>query len=130
MVRTNIIYCNLYFIFQINMPNCEFLPQSQDCLMRNFLMIDFLETKLISLLLDKLEELSGASNPTDQNMCTCILILSQLSFVNRIANGDLIFDRISEIIRSSGNGYRNEIIKRLPDILDAKRHDAIVEKLM
>lgn len=82
--------------------------------MRNFLMIDFLEPKIVELLLKQLKSISATENPTDQNICSAILILTQLGFVNKIANSELIFNEIVDILRGTEDGFRNEIIKFLP----------------
>lgn len=98
--------------------------------MKNFLMIDFLETHLITILLDRLQELTLEPNPTDQHICSMILVLNQLGFVNKIANADLIYTKISEILDNCIEVYRTEIIKHLKDILDPKQHDQIAQKLL
>lgn len=77
-------------------------------------MIDFMEPKIVELLLEQLKTVSSTDNPTDQNICSAILILTQLSFVNKIANSDVIFNQILDILRSTEDAFRNEIIKFLP----------------
>lgn len=104
----------IVFSLQINVPNCDFLPQSQDSLMRNFLLIDFLETKLVELLLEQLSTICSESNPTDQNICTAILILTQLGFVNKISHAQTIFQHIVALLGLTEDIFRNEIIKFLP----------------
>lgn len=77
-------------------------------------MIDFMERKIVELLLEQLKEIASTDNPTDQNICSAILILTQLGFVNKISNSDIIFDKIVNILRTTEDGFRNEIIKFLP----------------
>lgn len=104
----------IYFTIQINVPNCDFLPQSQDCLMRNFLMVDFLESKVVELLLDTLATICSTSNPTDQNICSALLILGQMGFINKRNNSEQIFSQIVALLGLTEDIFRNEIIKFLP----------------
>lgn len=117
-------------VCMINVPNCEFLPQSQDCLLRNFLMIDFLEQKIVEVLLDQLAIIGSKNNPTDQNLCSFILILTQLGFVNKRNNSEQIYTQIVALLGLMEDIFRSEVIKFLPEILDVRKHDSIVEKIM
>lgn len=101
-------------VCMINLPNCDFLPQSQDSLMRNFLVIDFLETKIVELFLDLLTNICSQSNPTDQSICTVILILTQLGFVKKIKHADLIYKEISPLLGLTEDVFRNSLIRFLP----------------
>lgn len=101
-------------VCMINVPNCEFLPQSQDCLMRNFLVIDFLEAKIVQLFLDLLTNICSTSNPTDQTICTAILILTQLGFVNKIKYADLLYTQVVALIGLTEDVFRNNLIRFLP----------------
>lgn len=93
-------------------------------------MIDFLEPKMIELLLDILATVCSESNPTDQSICSALLILTQLGFVNKVINSEQIFAQIVPLLGLTEDVFRNEIIKFLPEILDIRKHDNAVEKIM
>lgn len=98
--------------------------------MRNFLMIETMEEKIVEVLLETLATLCSQSNPTDQIICSVILILTQLGFVNKRNNAETIYSQIVALLGLVDEVFRNEIIKFLPDILDVRRHDCVVEKLI
>lgn len=82
--------------------------------MRNFLMIEAMEQKVVELLLDTLATICSETNATDQNICSALLILGQLGFVNKRNNSEQIYTQIVALLGLTEDVFRNEIIKCLP----------------
>lgn len=61
---------------------------------------------------------------------TIELLLSQLKFVDHLANGDLVCERIFEILEMATENARQTIMRSLEDIIDLTRHNDVVKKLM
>lgn len=87
-------------------------------------MIDFLEQKIVELLLDTLGNICSTSNPTDQNICCALLILGQLGFVNKKINSEQIYSQVVALLGLTEDIFRNEIIKFLP-----VRRDSLITSL-
>lgn len=58
------------------------------------------------------------------------LILYQLKFVDHLTNGDLVCDKIFEILEVASDNARQTIMRSLEDIIDLTRHNDVVKKLM
>lgn len=58
------------------------------------------------------------------------LILAQLKFVDHLTNGDMVCDKMFEILDLATNDARQTIIRSLEDIVDLTRHNDVVKKLM
>lgn len=58
------------------------------------------------------------------------LILAQMKFVDHLTHGDMVCEKIFDILELASNESRQVIIKSLEDIVDLTRHNDIVNKLM
>lgn len=58
------------------------------------------------------------------------LILAQLKLVDHLANGDVVCDKLFEILELATDDARQAIIRSLEDIIDLTRHNDVVKKLM
>ena len=58
------------------------------------------------------------------------LILTQLKMIDHIANGEMLCEKIFEILQLANNRSRQAIIRSLEDIVDLMRHNEVVQKLM
>lgn len=58
------------------------------------------------------------------------LILAQLKFVDHLANGDVVCEKLFEILELAADDARQAIIHSLEDIVDLTRHNDVAKKLM
>lgn len=114
----------------VSLPNSNGLPQSQESLMKNLLMVDFLQEELLSVLLERMQELAKKASGCEMISCILVMSLSQLKFINKIKHGDIIFRKIIDILESSPMEVKQIIIKHLDDVIEVRKHSEIVRKLM
>uniref|UniRef100_A0A182FW89 Uncharacterized protein n=1 Tax=Anopheles albimanus TaxID=7167 RepID=A0A182FW89_ANOAL len=105
----------------------------QESLMKMFLLVDFLQPKLIELLFAYLiEELSkGAGTGSSQDSIVGF-VLSQLKFIDHFQNGDMVFEKVFELLaKANRNGVMfDEIIFSMEDIIDVSKHDDALRRLL
>ncbi|XP_052890137.1 Fanconi anemia group D2 protein homolog [Anopheles moucheti] len=107
----------------------------QESLMKMFLLVDFLQLKLIELLFAYLmKELGTISTPDGEIVEDSIVgfVLSQLKFIDHVQNGELVFEKVFELL---GKANRNsvvfdEIIFSLEDVIDVSKHDDALARLV
>lgn len=58
------------------------------------------------------------------------LLLAQLKFVDHLSHGDLVCDKIFEILELAEGDIQGVIIKCVEDIVDLTRHNDVIDKLM
>lgn len=58
------------------------------------------------------------------------LILAQLKFVDHLANGDVVCEKLFEILELAVSDARQAVIRSLEDIIDLTRHNDVAKKLM
>ncbi|XP_059622047.1 Fanconi anemia group D2 protein [Phlebotomus argentipes] len=114
----------------VSLPNSNGFPQSQESLMKNLLMIDFLQEELISVLLERMQELAQKASGCEMTACILVMSLSQLKFINKSKHGQMVFGKITSILESSPMDVKQIIIRHLDDVIEAKKHSAIIRKLM
>ncbi|GAB0092727.1 Fanconi anemia group D2 protein [Sergentomyia squamirostris] len=117
-------------VCMVVLPNSIGLPQSQESLMKNLLMIDFLQEELVAALLEKMQELSERARNDEMVSNILVMCLSQLKFINKMKHGCLVFTKIVDILESSHLDVKLIVIRHLDDVIEAKRHNEIVRKLM
>uniref|UniRef100_A0A182JZE5 Fanconi anemia group D2 protein n=1 Tax=Anopheles christyi TaxID=43041 RepID=A0A182JZE5_9DIPT len=107
----------------------------QESLMKMFLLVDFLQLKLIELLFAYLmKELGTIASPDGEGAEDSIVgfVLSQLKFIDHVQNGELVFEKVFELL---GKANRNpvvfdEIIFSLEDVIDVSKHDDALARLV
>uniref|UniRef100_A0A182PS96 Fanconi anemia group D2 protein n=1 Tax=Anopheles epiroticus TaxID=199890 RepID=A0A182PS96_9DIPT len=107
----------------------------QESLMKMFLLVDFLQLKLIELLFAYLmKELGTMATPDGEGTEDSIVgfVLSQLKFIDHVQNGELVFEKVFELL---GKANRNpvvfdEIIFSLEDVIDVSKHDEALARLV
>lgn len=58
------------------------------------------------------------------------LLLAQLRFVDHLSHGDLVCEKIFEILEIASGDVQEMIIKSVEDIVDLTRHDDVIAKLV
>uniref|UniRef100_A0A1B6D3Q6 Fanconi anemia group D2 protein n=2 Tax=Clastoptera arizonana TaxID=38151 RepID=A0A1B6D3Q6_9HEMI len=105
---------------------------TQDCFLRLLLLVDFLQTKVMDFLLDKMAEIVLSEDRPNSNTTVITwvrMILQCLRFLDRDVKGSTISDRLFDIILGSSDIIvQQEVINCLPDIIgDKEHHDAALE---
>lgn len=67
---------------------------------------------------------------SSDNLVLFEFILSQLKFADQLRNGDMIFNRIFEVLAAAKPTAKRSIIQELNDIIDDIRHTDAAHKLM
>ncbi|XP_055905389.1 Fanconi anemia group D2 protein [Eupeodes corollae] len=114
----------------INMPGEENPYQSQDSMIVNFLMIDFLQEAVINIILDKVDEISKSQTSTSYDVPILPLMLSQLRYVTQTTDADLIYTRIVDIFENAVQSVQWDIIANAEMFLKSSKHDAFAEMLL
>uniref|UniRef100_A0A7G3AIN6 Putative fanconi anaemia protein fancd2 nuclease n=1 Tax=Lutzomyia longipalpis TaxID=7200 RepID=A0A7G3AIN6_LUTLO len=117
-------------VCMVSLPTSNGFPQSQESLMKNLLMIDFLQQDLLSVLLERLQDMAKKASGCEMSSCILVMILSQLKFINKIKHGEMVFTRIITVLEASPMDVKQTIVRHLDDVIEAKRHSEIIRKLM
>uniref|UniRef100_A0A182MP79 Uncharacterized protein n=1 Tax=Anopheles culicifacies TaxID=139723 RepID=A0A182MP79_9DIPT len=107
----------------------------QESLMKMFLLVDFLQLKLIELLFSFLmKELGTVSNPDGEGTEDSIVgfVLSQLKFIDHVQNGELVFEKVFQLLAKANRNplVFDEIIFSLEDVIDVSKHDDALARLV
>ncbi|XP_050089785.1 Fanconi anemia group D2 protein homolog [Anopheles aquasalis] len=105
----------------------------QESLMKMFLLVDFLQLKLIELLFAYLtEELDKDASPGSSQDSIVGFVLSQLKFIDHVQNGDVVFEKVFELLaKANRNGVVfDEIIFSMEDVIDVSKHDDALRRLL
>lgn len=117
----------------ISIPGDDSVYQSQDSMIVNFFMIDFLRDKVLELLLEQIRKsaMGGTSAfRTAGNLVPLLpLMLSQLQYVASTHN-EVIYDHIKEIFENASDQSKWDIIANAELILDPSKHDEFAKLLM
>ncbi|XP_058055359.1 Fanconi anemia group D2 protein homolog, partial [Anopheles bellator] len=104
----------------------------QESLMKMFLLVDFLQLKLIELLFAYLgKELDKVRAEAATEDSIVGFVLSQLKFIDHVANGDVVFARVFELLAKANRAsvVFDEIIFSMEDVIDVSKHDEALERL-
>lgn len=113
----------------ISIPGVDTTIPSQDSLMLNFLMVEFIQKEIIEILTSKLLELAKDDKHLNSDPPLLPLILSQLKFVAPL-HGELLYGKITDIYKCATPRARSEITSQIEYVLSPSHHDAFVEFLM
>uniref|UniRef100_A0A182SBH1 Uncharacterized protein n=1 Tax=Anopheles maculatus TaxID=74869 RepID=A0A182SBH1_9DIPT len=107
----------------------------QESLMKMFLLVDFLQLKLIELLFGYLmKELSTVATSDGEMVEDSIVgfVLSQLKFIDHVQNGELVFEKVFELLAKANRNpvVFDEIIFSLEDVIDVSKHDDALARLV
>ncbi|ETN67576.1 hypothetical protein AND_000597 [Anopheles darlingi] len=105
----------------------------QESLMKMFLLVDFLQLKLIELLFAYLrEELDKAASSGSSQDSIVGFVLSQLKFIDHVQNGDLVFEKVFELLAKANRNdvVFDEIIFSMEDVIDVSKHDDALKRLL
>ena len=107
----------------------EPISESSDSLIKILLQVEDLQTDLLTWLLERLytvatEEEDKENTTLTQNnqMKTSTLILSHLTYLNKIVNGEVLADKVIEILEMSSINLQQDLITALPEIVDQSNH--------
>uniref|UniRef100_A0A182QES9 Fanconi anemia group D2 protein n=1 Tax=Anopheles farauti TaxID=69004 RepID=A0A182QES9_9DIPT len=120
----------------VSTPNVDPVRKPvQESLMKMFLVVDFLQLKLIKLLFAYLlKEVGVVTAPNGAGTEDSIVgfVLSQLKFIDHIQNGELVFEKVFELLAkaSSNPVVFDEIIFNLEDVIDVSKHDDALARLV
>lgn len=113
------------------MQTPETTIQSQESLIKDFLMIDFLQNDLIDILAEKMTEYAVKDTSlSTQNIPIVNMILSQLKFIDYIANGENLFKKLFAVLNIASESVSCDLIRSLEDVLDPSLHDRAVRQIM
>uniref|UniRef100_A0AAG5DH85 Fanconi anemia group D2 protein n=1 Tax=Anopheles atroparvus TaxID=41427 RepID=A0AAG5DH85_ANOAO len=106
----------------------------QESLMKMFLLVDFLQLKLIELLFAYLVKELEAASSGDATAEDSIVgfVLSQLKFIDHVQNGELVFEKVFQLLAKAKREtvIFDEIIFSLEDVIDVSKHDEALHRLM
>ncbi|XP_058170795.1 Fanconi anemia group D2 protein [Anopheles ziemanni] len=106
----------------------------QESLMKMFLLVDFLQLKLIELLfaylLKELEAATAGDTTAEDSIVG--FVLSQLKFIDHVQNGELVFEKVFQLLAKVKREtvIFDEIIFSLEDVIDVSKHDEALHRLM
>ncbi|XP_037821987.1 Fanconi anemia group D2 protein [Lucilia sericata] len=117
----------------ISIPGDESVYQSQDSMIVNFFMIDFLRDKVLELLLVQIKNAAcnkvSSSKTTGNNIPLLPLMLSQLQYVAN-THGDIIYENIKTNFENALEQSKWDIIASAELILDSSKHDDFAKLLL
>ncbi|XP_067618049.1 Fanconi anemia group D2 protein homolog isoform X2 [Eurosta solidaginis] len=116
----------------ISVSGQESVYQSQESMIVNFLMVDFLRDAVVEVLLKKISEAAGQRTPlflANGTVPLLPLLISQLRYVSKSHN-KLIFERISEIFKKASESSKQDLLVNAEFFLDASKHDDFVQMLL
>ncbi|XP_049295693.1 Fanconi anemia group D2 protein homolog [Anopheles funestus] len=107
----------------------------QESLMKMFLLVDFLQLKLIELLFAYLmKEIGSVTAPDGEAVEDSIVgfVLSQLKFIDHVQNGELVFEKVFQLLEKANRNpvVFDEIIFSLEDVIDVSKHDDALARLV
>uniref|UniRef100_A0A182N3J7 Fanconi anemia group D2 protein n=1 Tax=Anopheles dirus TaxID=7168 RepID=A0A182N3J7_9DIPT len=107
----------------------------QESLMKMFLLVDFLQLKLIELLFAYLlKEVGTVTAPGGERSEDSIVgfVLSQLKFIDHVQNGEVVFEKVFELLAKANRDpvVFDEIIFSLEDVIDVSKHDDALARLV
>uniref|UniRef100_A0A182YL09 Fanconi anemia group D2 protein n=1 Tax=Anopheles stephensi TaxID=30069 RepID=A0A182YL09_ANOST len=108
----------------------------QESLMKMFLLVDFLQLKLIELLFGYLMQELGTVASADGGLMVedsiVGFVLSQLKFIDHVQNGELVFEKVFELLAKANRNQVvfDEIIFSLEDVIDVSKHDDALARLV
>ena len=89
----------------------------QDSLVRLLLNIDEIQPKLLAAILKRFCKAAREERPSATEVNLPSLILSQLTWLNRIVDPALIVDTLMDLLNSSSSGIKKEIISNFPGMV-------------
>ncbi|XP_014088001.2 Fanconi anemia group D2 protein homolog [Bactrocera oleae] len=116
----------------INVPDQNCVYQSQESMIGNFLMVDFLQDAVIEVLLQKITEAASQRTPLflgNGTVPLLPLLMVQLRYVAQ-SHSTLIFERISSAFKGASDSARQDIIINAELVLDESKHDDFVHMLL
>ncbi|XP_053945249.1 Fanconi anemia group D2 protein homolog [Anastrepha ludens] len=116
----------------ISVPGHDSTYQSQESMIVNFLMIDFLRDAVVEVLLNKILDAAVQSTPiflAGGTVPLLPLLVAQLRYVAQ-SHSTLIYERILEIFKKASEPSKQDIIVHAEFILDASKHDDFVQMLL
>ncbi|XP_039954173.1 Fanconi anemia group D2 protein [Bactrocera neohumeralis] len=116
----------------IKVPDHNFEYQSQESMIFNFLMVDFLQDAVVEVLLQKITEAASQRTPLflgNGTVPLLPLLMVQLRYVAQ-SHSTLIFERISSAFKDASESARQDIIVNAELVLDESNHDDFVQMLL
>ncbi|XP_065371634.1 Fanconi anemia group D2 protein homolog [Calliphora vicina] len=117
----------------ISIPGDESIYQSQDSMIVNFFMIDFLRDKVLELLLVQIKKAAcqrlQSSKSTDITIPILPLMLSQLQYVAS-THSEIIYEHIKNNFENALEQSKWDIIASAELILDSSKHDEFAKLLL
>lgn len=116
----------------ISIPGDDSIYQSQDSMIVNFFMIDFLRDKVLDLLLAQIKKAACEKvipSKSADNIPLLPLMLSQLQYIV-CTHSDVIFEHINNIFENASEQSKWDIIASAEIILDASKHDKFANLLL
>lgn len=117
----------------ISIPGDEIVYQSQDSMIVNFFMIDYLRDKVLDLLLIQIEkaacEKSSSSKLSTNNIPLLPLMLFQLQYV-AVTHSEIIYEHIKKNFEKYSDQSKYDIIASAELTLDSSKHDDFAKLLM
>lgn len=117
----------------ISIPGDESVYQSQDSMIVNFFMIEFLRDKVLELLLMQIKKAACERIPTaktsENNVPLLPLMLSQLQYVAN-THSEIIYEHIKKNFENALDQSKWDIIASAELILDASKHDDFAQLLL
>ncbi|XP_019844495.2 Fanconi anemia group D2 protein isoform X2 [Bactrocera dorsalis] len=116
----------------IKVPDHNSEYQSQESMILNFLMVDFLQDAVVEVLLQKITEAASQRTPLflgNGTVPLLPLLMVQLRYVAQ-SHSTLIFERISSAFKDASESARQDIIVNAELVLDESKHDDFVQMLL
>ncbi|XP_017471044.1 PREDICTED: Fanconi anemia group D2 protein isoform X2 [Rhagoletis zephyria] len=116
----------------ISIPGHDSVYQSQESMIVNFLMIDFLRDAVVDILLNKTSEAAKQRQPVflaNGTVPFLPLLIAQLRHVTQ-SHSTLIYERITGIFNEASEVSKQDIIMHAGFILEASKHDGFVQMLL
>uniref|UniRef100_A0A1A9WNL2 Fanconi anemia group D2 protein n=1 Tax=Glossina brevipalpis TaxID=37001 RepID=A0A1A9WNL2_9MUSC len=117
----------------ISIPGENGVYLSQDNMITNFFMIDYLRDIVLEFLLDKIEEsvqqIDRAGSSRHGPIPLLPLMLGQLHYVS-MTHSDIIFERIKIILKKSTEFTKWDVIANGGFILDTNKHDDFAQLMI
>ncbi|XP_054081207.1 Fanconi anemia group D2 protein homolog isoform X3 [Zeugodacus cucurbitae] len=116
----------------INVPEYNSSYQSQESMIVNFLMVDFLQDAVVEVLLQKITEAAGQRTPLflgNGTVPLLPLLMVQLRYVAQ-SHSSLIFERICTAFKEASESAKQDIIINAELVLDESKHDDFVQMLL
>ncbi|KAM7362212.1 fancd2 [Cochliomyia hominivorax] len=117
----------------ISIPGDDSVYQSQDSMIVNFFMIDFLRDKVLEILLIQIKKAAcdrvPSTKPINNNVPLLPLMLSQLQYIAN-THSDIIYEHIKNNFEYASEQSKWDIIASAELILDSSKHDNFAQLLL